>query len=151
MTPLAYVKLGAAAAILAAVAGSALWVHRVVRERDELRIAYQAVIDANEEQTAAIAQLEAQRKVDGEAADRLADSLRVEAERERARSRRLAQVERRDPNVRSYLAAPVPAGLRCVLSDEGCGEDGDGGPPAAGGAPRAVPPAAGAVPAGDDG
>lgn len=141
MTPLAYVKLGVMAAGLAALVAGALWIRGIIRERDALKASLATALDANAAQAEAMRVLEAQRAADSAAAAKLAADLRGVTDRERATSRRLADLERTDADVRAYLDRAVPAGLRCVLADAGCGEAGGGEAHAPGGAAGPVRPA----------
>lgn len=140
MTSLAYVKIGAVAVAVLVLSGAGLWLRSVVRDRDRLRGELADAVSANQAAMETVRTLRAQAERDSQASAALTAKLRASAARALAESKRLADAAKGDPDVRAYLAAPVPAGLRCVLSDEGCDQDGNDPARPAGGAPGPVQP-----------
>jgi hypothetical protein len=134
-----YAKLGAVVGIAGLLLSGALWFRGVLRERAELRTAYAAAIDANEEQVKALADLQAQAMRDGQAVAEMVREKDAATARERATARKLAEVLKGDPNARKWAEEPIPAGMLPVLNDEDGHQDGGGAPPASAGTSGALP------------
>lgn len=107
-------------------------VEALTKQRDE-------VLAVNEAQTAALARLEAQRKVDEQTVTKLMKDLEVISTRDRQARKKLADLERNNADVRAYLGSPVPRALECVFDDTDCGQAGGQGAAPAGGAAPALP------------
>lgn len=130
------IKVGVFAALVLA---SGWFYHRSTVLKRDLTAAeskVSEVLAVNAAQTAALARLEAQRKVDEQTVAQLMKNLEDISTSDRHSRKKLADLERNNADVRAYLRSAVPSALNCVFDDSNCGKDRGGeDAPARGAAP----------------
>lgn len=119
-----YIKAGALAAVAGIVLTMSCQVKSLRAERDSLKGAVDTAQAANKAQQDVIEGLQKQRERDAETVQRLMGDLARINEVDRARRRAIAELEKRNEDVRSYLSQPVPPALRGLLSEESGDEAG---------------------------
>lgn len=120
-----YVKIGVASAVVGSFLFLSCRVKSLKAERDTLLTTVDTVTAANKSQAEAIKELEAQRLRDAETVQQLMDRVAVINVRDQVSRRAIAELEKKNANVRTYLALPVPLALQRVLADEGGNEAGN--------------------------
>lgn len=127
MTPLLYIKFGAIALIAIVIVGLGWRVRSLSTERDNLKLAVDTVVEANNNQNKVITALQTQRTNDATIIQKYIDDVAHYTEKDRTNRRAIADLEAKNANVRAYLGLPIPPPLRSMLADESSDEAGSGG------------------------
>ena len=136
-----WVKIGAVALVAGTVLTLSWRVKSLSAERDSLKVAVDTATAANEAQAKALTDLTNQRAKDAVTIEGLMNDVSRINEKDRANRRTIANLEKTNADVRSFLRIPVPAALQRVLSDEGGDEAGSDQGDASGATPSEVPAA----------
>lgn len=113
-----YIKIGALVLVAGTVLTLGYRVKSLTRERNDLRVAVDTAEAANKAQQGVIAGLQLQREHDAETVRRLMGDLTRIQSSDRASRKAIAELEKKNADVRDYLARPVPPALQRVLSEE---------------------------------